>query len=210
MSSAAPFSWAEELMLFLMILSVFAGAIAVTWRNLHIRIDTFIDRAPPAVRRIALSDRHAHVDRRDGHRDRSPAARIVALLYDLDQRSDALSAPAWIPQSFVTIGLGTIALIMAVKLVTSRFYAEPPAPTRDAAMTLLVARHPAGALPADGRADLRRADGAPRSAASCSAPIRSRPSTPRCSAAWTSSRCWRCRCSSTPATSWRAAASRGG
>ena len=32
-------------MLFLMILSVFAGAIAVTWRNLHIRIDTFVERA---------------------------------------------------------------------------------------------------------------------------------------------------------------------
>jgi TRAP-type C4-dicarboxylate transport system permease small subunit len=43
----APFPWAEELMLFLMILAVFAGAIAVTWRNLHIRIDTFIERAPP-------------------------------------------------------------------------------------------------------------------------------------------------------------------
>ena len=41
-------------MLFLMILSVFAGAIAVTWRNLHIRIDTFLDRMPPAARRAAL------------------------------------------------------------------------------------------------------------------------------------------------------------
>ena len=36
-------------MLFLMILGVFSGAIAVTWRNLHIRIDTLVDRLPPAV-----------------------------------------------------------------------------------------------------------------------------------------------------------------
>ena len=45
------FSWAEESMLFLMILGVFSGAVAVTWRNLHIRIDTLVERMPPALRR---------------------------------------------------------------------------------------------------------------------------------------------------------------
>src|SRR5262245_38186867 len=49
-----PFSWAEELMLFLMLLAVFSGAIAITWRNMHIRIDTFVDAAPPLVRKAAL------------------------------------------------------------------------------------------------------------------------------------------------------------
>jgi len=111
-----PFSWAEELMLFLMILSVFAGAIAVTWRNIHIRIDTFVDRMTPVVRQTALAIGSlisiaviAIVTFHSG--------RIVSLLRMLDQRSDALDAPSWIPQSFVTIGLGTIALIIAVKLV---------------------------------------------------------------------------------------------
>src|SRR5262245_14279147 len=42
-----PFSWAEELMLFLMILGVFSGAIAITWRNMHIRIDIVIERTSP-------------------------------------------------------------------------------------------------------------------------------------------------------------------
>jgi TRAP-type C4-dicarboxylate transport system permease small subunit len=37
----------------------------------------------------------------------------------MDQRSDALHAPSWIPQSFVTIGLGLMALMMLAKLVTS-------------------------------------------------------------------------------------------
>src|SRR2546428_9864277 len=46
----SPFSWAEELMLFLMIFGVFARGIAVTWRNQHIRIETIIER-PPAMRR---------------------------------------------------------------------------------------------------------------------------------------------------------------
>ena len=119
----APFSWGEELMLFLMILSVFAGAIAVTWRNLHIRIDTFVDRMPPAARRTTLAIGSlisiAVIGIVTMH-----SGRIVALLQELDQRSDALSAPSWIPQSFVTIGLGTIALIIALKLAMSLL--DPP------------------------------------------------------------------------------------
>ena len=48
----SPFSWAEELMLFLMILGVFTGAVAVTWRNLHIRIDTIVDELTQVGRRL--------------------------------------------------------------------------------------------------------------------------------------------------------------
>ncbi len=122
-----PFSWGEELMLFLMILSVFAGAIAVTWRNMHIRIDTFIERAPPAARRVAMVVGSlvaigalvtvAHT-----------SARVAMLLYGFDQRSDALNAPSWIPQSFVAIGLGTISLMMAIKLVQALMRAPTPTP----------------------------------------------------------------------------------
>jgi TRAP-type C4-dicarboxylate transport system permease small subunit len=49
----SPFSWAEELMLYLMTLGVFSAGIAVTWRNMHIRIDTLVEQAPEAFRRIA-------------------------------------------------------------------------------------------------------------------------------------------------------------
>ena len=41
-------------MLFLMILGVFSGAVAVTWRNLHIRIDTLVERLPPPIRRATM------------------------------------------------------------------------------------------------------------------------------------------------------------
>jgi TRAP-type C4-dicarboxylate transport system permease small subunit len=37
----------------------------------------------------------------------------------MDQRSDALQAPSWIPQSFVTIGLGMMALMIVARLVVS-------------------------------------------------------------------------------------------
>ncbi len=110
------FPWGEELMLFLMILAVFAAAIAVTWRNLHIRIDTFVELASPAVRRIALVVSTV-ISIAAILTVVVSSARVVMLLYELDQRSDALDLPSWIPQSFIPIGLGTIALIMAVKLV---------------------------------------------------------------------------------------------
>ncbi len=122
----APFSWAEEMMLYLMILSVFSGAIAVTWRNLHIRIDTFIERAPAGVRRAALNI-GTIMSLVVMITVIFASARIVTLLYSYDQRSEALDAPVWFPQSFVPVGLGIMAAIMAVKLVASRFYAEPPA-----------------------------------------------------------------------------------
>ena len=122
-----PFSWAEEMMLFLMILAVFAGAIAVSWRTLHTRSHTFIARAAPAVRRAAqvigtLIAIAAIVT------VTVASARIVMLLHEFDQRSDALQAPMWIPQSFVPIGLGTIALLMAVRLLLSLSRPEPPPP----------------------------------------------------------------------------------
>jgi TRAP-type C4-dicarboxylate transport system permease small subunit len=109
------FSWAEELMLFLMILGVFSGGIAVTWRNAHIRIEAIVERLPAAL----------------SHPVRMIVAvasiivltvvmvasfRLVSLLYSMEQRSDALSAPMWMPQSFVTIGLGMMVLMILARL----------------------------------------------------------------------------------------------
>lgn len=116
----SPFSWAEELMLFLMILGVFAGSIAITWRNQHVRIATLVERAPPAVQGpaealavIACIVVLAIVT--------AASFTLVSLLQSFDQRSDALQAPMWIPQSFVTIGLGAMAVLMAARLALSRF-----------------------------------------------------------------------------------------
>jgi C4-dicarboxylate transporter DctQ subunit len=119
----SPFSWAEELMLYLMILGVFAGGIAITWRNQHIRIATIIERTPDAIQRpaqvlaaVACIAVLATVT--------VASFSLVSLLESFDQRSDALQAPMWIPQSFVTIGLGLMAVLMALRLVL-RAFADP-------------------------------------------------------------------------------------
>src|SRR5262249_32027693 len=83
----SPFPWGEELMLFMMILAVFAGAIAVTWRNMHIRIDTFIDHMSPTVRRIALVV-GTLISIAAIVTVVVASVRIVILLYELEQRSD--------------------------------------------------------------------------------------------------------------------------
>jgi TRAP-type C4-dicarboxylate transport system permease small subunit len=121
----SPFSWGEELMLFLMILSVFSGAVAVTWRNRHIRIDTFIDLASPIVRKVALAI-GALVSIGAIAIIVSASARIVMILYEIDQRSDALELPSWIPQSFLTVGLAVTALLIGVRTIQA--LVRPPAP----------------------------------------------------------------------------------
>ena len=121
----SPFSWGEELMLFLMILSVFSGAVAVTWRNMHIRIDTFVELAPPRLRHAIMAI-GTLVSVGAILTIVYASAKIVSVLHQIDQRSDALDLPSWIPQSFLTIGLAVVALLMAVRTVLT-IVRPPPA-----------------------------------------------------------------------------------
>ena len=113
-----PISWAEELMLFLMVLSVFSAGIAITWRNMHIRIDTLVERTSPLTQLIiqvfavgvSIAVLLTIVVESYG---------VVERLYLFDFRTDALSAPMWIPQSFVTVGLTLMAIMMAIRLIKS-------------------------------------------------------------------------------------------
>ena len=116
---AKPFPWAEEAMIMFMILGVFAGAIAVTWRNIHIRIDTFVERSAPNMQRIlrvvaTLASMFVLLV------VAWSSYGIVRLLHEYGQTTDALEFPMWIPQSFVTIGLVVIAILMFTRLVLTK------------------------------------------------------------------------------------------
>jgi TRAP-type C4-dicarboxylate transport system permease small subunit len=109
----APFSWAEEAMLYLMIFGVYVGAISVAWQQAHIRIDAVLDFAPPARRKfleiistLVLAAVLVPVV--------LASFRVVSLLFDFDQRSDALHLPMWIPQSVIPVSL---LLIVAMSLL---------------------------------------------------------------------------------------------
>jgi TRAP-type C4-dicarboxylate transport system permease small subunit len=114
-----PFAWAEELMIFLMILIVFAGCVTATWQQMHIHIDILVGAVKPRTRAIlgvivtlvgiaslVLIDRAGFS--------------IVERLFRFDQRSLALEAPLWVPQSFVAVGLLIVIILMAVRLIVPR------------------------------------------------------------------------------------------
>jgi len=115
-----PFAWAEEVMLFLMVGTVFLGNSVVGWEGKQLRMDVLLHAMPPAIRRaldIAADLTMIAV-----------CAIITALgwpavemLAEFDQRSEAADIPLVIPQALVPIGLGLNAFLVGARLVaTSR------------------------------------------------------------------------------------------
>jgi C4-dicarboxylate transporter DctQ subunit len=107
-----PLSWAEEAMLYLMIFGVYVGAISVAWQQAHIRIDAILDFAPPTRRKV-LEIVSTGVLAAVLIPVVFASFRVVSLLFDFDQRSDALHLPMWIAQSVVPISLLLI-IVMSV------------------------------------------------------------------------------------------------
>ncbi|MDT3684162.1 MAG: TRAP transporter small permease subunit [Pseudorhodoplanes sp.] len=115
----SPFTWAEELMLFLMILIVFTAAPVAAWRNQHIRIEAFIDHASSAIRWGLLAI-GAIVSVVILTLVAAAGYQIVAMLYLFDQRSDALHMPMWIPQAFLVFGLALTAVMFGAAVLSGR------------------------------------------------------------------------------------------
>ena len=115
-----PFSWAEEAMLYLMIFGVYAAGVSVAWQQAHIRIDAVLDFAPPrrrAVLNVLSTVLLAAI--------LAPVVlasyRVTSLLFELEQRSDALHLPMWIPQ-----GVIPAALLLIIVMSLLRLFAPPP------------------------------------------------------------------------------------
>lgn len=115
----SPFSWAEESMLFLMILIVFTSAPVAAWRNQHIRIDAIIDHAGTRLRRVFVAI-GALISIAVLATVAVAGYGIVEMLKEFDQRSDALHFPMWIPQGFLTGGLALTAAMIAAAMLIRR------------------------------------------------------------------------------------------
>lgn len=111
----SPLSWAEEAMLYLMILGVYVGAISVAWQQAHIRIDAILDFAPPTRRKI-LEVISTGVLAAVLIPVVFASFRVVSLLFDFDQRSDALHFPMWIAQSVVPVSLLLIIVMSLLRV----------------------------------------------------------------------------------------------
>jgi len=112
-------SWAEEIMLFLMVGGVFTGCCAVAWEGRQIRMDVIIAMMPAKVHDLfhLLSDLVLI----------AAAAAVTAFAWPVitqlaafDERSQAADFPLVIPQAMVPIGYTLMALLVAVRLLTRR------------------------------------------------------------------------------------------
>src|SRR3954470_7735613 len=115
----SPISWAEEAMLHLMIAAVFLGAVSIAWQRRHIRIDAFITLAPRrlgAMLEILATLITIGVLIYLGY----VAAGVASLMHQIEQRTDALEIPMWIPHTIVATSLLLIVLMMVLRLLSLR------------------------------------------------------------------------------------------
>jgi TRAP-type C4-dicarboxylate transport system permease small subunit len=112
-------SWAEEIMLFLMVGCVFTGCCAVAWQNRHIRMDVMISALPAKLHAffILLSDL---VLIAAAIAVTVFAYPVITQLAAFDERSEAANFPLVIPQSMVPIGFSLMALLVAIRILTPR------------------------------------------------------------------------------------------
>ncbi|HKT18748.1 MAG TPA: TRAP transporter small permease [Stellaceae bacterium] len=121
------FTWAIEIILFLMVGAVFTGCCAVAWENRHIRMDVFLRILPPRIGGLLalLSDLVLI----------ATAALVAAFSYPVisqlaafDERSAAANFPMVIPQAMVPIGYSLMAILVAIRLLTGRRHGNGGAP----------------------------------------------------------------------------------
>lgn len=113
-----PIASAEEIMLFLLVGTVFLGNAIVGFEGKQLRMDVILHALPPGLRRafdVAADVTMIVV-----------CAILIVLgwpavqmLAEFDQRSEAAAIPLAIPQALVPIGLGLNALLVAVRLIAS-------------------------------------------------------------------------------------------
>jgi TRAP-type C4-dicarboxylate transport system permease small subunit len=129
-------SWAEEIMLFLMVGCVFIGNGAVAWSGRQIRMDVIVGLMPPKVRKgfDLLADLAFIVTAITLAVFAWP---VIVDLAAFDERSQAANFPLVIPQALIPAGLSVMALFVAIRLLTR----SHPAP---AAVPAALKPHPDG------------------------------------------------------------------
>ena len=110
------FTWAIEIILFLMVGAVFTGCCAVAWENRHIRMDVLLRMLPAKFSRFLslLSDL---VLIATAIAITVFAYPVIAQLAEFNERSAAANVPLAIPQAMVPIGYALMGLLVAARLL---------------------------------------------------------------------------------------------
>ena len=123
----------DEVQVFIMVAMTFLGAVVVTRRNEHLRMDVLAKRAPEGVRlvlriaeQVLLIVLAAFV--------LSQSYFYAGQMLRIGRTSDMAGVPMWIPHASVTLGFALMLLIACWRLVS-----------------IVAGREPERAAPADGK-----------------------------------------------------------
>ena len=110
-------SWAEEIMLFLMVGCVFFGSCAVAWQGRQIRMDVVVAMLPRRLQAVlALVTDLIFIAAAAGVA--FFAYPVIRQLAEFDERSQAANFPLVIPQAMVPLGFTLMALLVVIRLAT--------------------------------------------------------------------------------------------
>ena len=101
---------ADEMQTYSMVWMAFAGAVVVTWRNAHLRMDVLVSRAPPRLQ-AALRFGELILMAATAGIVFVQSWKYAAQMAAMGRLSDAGAIPMAIPHSAVAAGFGLIALI---------------------------------------------------------------------------------------------------
>jgi TRAP-type C4-dicarboxylate transport system permease small subunit len=105
---------ADEVMIYAMIATIFLGAISVTWKDSHLKLDVLMEGAPPAMR--ILAKRGADLLLAILCVTVGIASASMALeMAHFDQRSLAAGLPMVVPHGAVATGLFLTALMSMLR-----------------------------------------------------------------------------------------------
>jgi TRAP-type C4-dicarboxylate transport system permease small subunit len=114
----------DEVQVFIMVAMTFLGAVVVTRRDEHLRMDVLAKRAPQAVRFVLRLLEQVLLIVLAGF-VLSQSYFYAAQMLRLGRTSDTAGVPMWIPHGTVTLGFALMLLIACWRLVTVTTRREP-------------------------------------------------------------------------------------
>ena len=110
--------WADEVQIFIMIAMTFIGAVVVTWRRQHLRMDVLARMLPTPLQKalkvvelvlMLVLCSFVLVESQD----------YATRMFQLGRNSDSAGVPMWIPHGSLAIGFGLLVVVCLVHIWTA-------------------------------------------------------------------------------------------
>jgi TRAP-type C4-dicarboxylate transport system permease small subunit len=107
---------ADELMIYGMIATIFLGAISVTWKDAHLRLDVMVDAMPAFIRKSAKRSVHLVIAVLCATVGAASATMAIDMAH-FDQRSISANLPMVLPHGAVAVGMSLMALMAILRFL---------------------------------------------------------------------------------------------